>query len=129
MKAPIFTWFNAWHNAPCQYWPQKASKPVHIYGSNVVDILLIIGTLDAATPFEGSLEVRRRFPRARLIAKLGGMAPTLQPDLNQCVSTWIAKYLESSDFPTRQSHNNPDAPCLPLREPNPEIDEQNMQEE
>ncbi|CAF5102694.1 unnamed protein product, partial [Rotaria sp. Silwood1] len=50
--------------------PQTASKPVHISGSNVVDILLIIGTLDAATPFEGSLEVRRRFPRARLIAKL-----------------------------------------------------------
>ncbi|CAF3982423.1 unnamed protein product [Rotaria sp. Silwood1] len=128
-KAPIFTWYNAWHNAPCQYWPQKANKPVHINGSNIGDILLIIGTLDAPTPFEGSLEVRRRFPRARLIAKPGGMAHALKPGLNQCVTTWIAKYLESGDLPTRKSHNGPDAICPPLPEPNPEIDEQHMQDE
>lgn len=128
-KAPFFTWYNAWHNAPCQYWPQQASKPVHVNGKNVGDILLISETLDAATPYEGSLEVRRRFPRARLLAKPGGMAHGLKPAVNPCVLTSVTKYLESGELPTRKSHDGPDATCPPLPEPNPEEDQQYMEKE
>ena len=67
------TWGNAWFNAPCIFWPAKASKPVNVTGSKVkAGILLIDETLDAATPYSGSLEVRKRFPTSRLIALPGG---------------------------------------------------------
>ncbi|MBV9384749.1 MAG: alpha/beta fold hydrolase, partial [Streptosporangiaceae bacterium] len=59
-KAPFETWANAWFNAPCIFWPAKPSKPVDVTGSKVkAGILLIDETLDAATPYSGSLEVRK----------------------------------------------------------------------
>jgi hypothetical protein len=71
-KAPFVTWGNAWFNGPYQYWPAKPGRPVDVDGRHVDSVLLIDETLDAATPFEGSLEVRRRYPGARLIAEPGG---------------------------------------------------------
>ena len=43
-----------------------------IDGSKVKSLLMVNETLDAATPYAGSLEVRKRFPKARLIAEPGG---------------------------------------------------------
>ena len=31
--APFVTWGNAWFNAPCIYWPARASRPVNINGT------------------------------------------------------------------------------------------------
>jgi pimeloyl-ACP methyl ester carboxylesterase len=62
-KAPYETWSNAWFNAPCLYWPAPAHQPVKIDGSKVKSTLLIDETLDAATPYTGSLEVRKLFGR------------------------------------------------------------------
>ena len=66
------TWDNTWFNAPCLYWPAPSGTPVDIDGSKVQSALLLDETLDAATPFEGSLEVRARFPNSSLIARPGG---------------------------------------------------------
>ena len=71
-KAPFVTWDNTWFNAPCLYWPAPSGTPVDIDGSKVQSALLLDETLDAATPFEGSLEVRSRFPGSSLIAGPGG---------------------------------------------------------
>jgi hypothetical protein len=74
--APFLTWYNAWFNGPCLYWPARAQKPVKIgsdgSGNAIRSALLIDETLDAATPFPGSLEVRKLFPHSVLLAEPGG---------------------------------------------------------
>ncbi|MGZ4249954.1 MAG: alpha/beta hydrolase [Solirubrobacteraceae bacterium] len=73
-RAPFETWGSAWFNGPCTNWPGRAGRPVQIDGSRVNSALLIDETLDAATPFPGSLEVRTLFPHASLIAEPGAPA-------------------------------------------------------
>jgi pimeloyl-ACP methyl ester carboxylesterase len=118
-KAPFETWGNAWFNAPCLYWPAKAHKPLRIDGSNVPSALLIDETLDAATPFSGSLEVRSLFPNAVLLAEPGGTshADSLFGDL--CVDNTIANYLALGQLPPRVAGNGPDLTCKPLPVPVP----------
>jgi pimeloyl-ACP methyl ester carboxylesterase len=118
-KAPFETWGNAWFNAPCLYWPARAHKPLKIDGSKVPSALLIDETLDAATPFSGSLEVRSLFRKAVLLAEPGGTthANSLFGDL--CVDNTIANYLALGQLPARLPGNGPDLLCKPLPVPVP----------
>jgi pimeloyl-ACP methyl ester carboxylesterase len=118
-KAPYFTWQNAWFNAPCLYWPAKAAKPVKVDGSKVQSVLMIDETLDAATPFEGSLEVRKRFPGAVLIAEPGGTSHAITPRGNACVDNKIADYLATGALPARKPGGQADVECAPLPLPVP----------
>ncbi len=54
-KYPFATWLNNWFNAPCFTWAAAAHNPVDIDGSGVGPILMVDETLDAATPYPGSL--------------------------------------------------------------------------
>jgi pimeloyl-ACP methyl ester carboxylesterase len=118
-KAPFLTWDNAWYNAPCLYWPARAHKPLKIDGSQVASALLIDETLDAATPFSGSLEVRSLFQNAVLLAEPGGTthADSLFGDL--CVDNTIANYLALGQLPARLAGHSPDVLCKPLPVPVP----------
>ena len=118
-KAPLITWDNAWYNAPCQYWPQKASTLVNIDGAKIGGILLIGETLDAATTFEGSLEVRRLFPNARLIGEPGGTTHAGSLNGNTCVDDPIIKYLQFGELPPRKAGDGADVECKPLPQPVP----------
>jgi hypothetical protein len=69
---PFLTWNNAWYNSPCRYWAAQPGTPVNVDGSHIPGILLISETNDAATPFGGALEVRRRYPHAVLVEGVGG---------------------------------------------------------
>jgi hypothetical protein len=117
--APFETWANAWFNAPCLYWPARAHVPVRINGSGVHSALLVDETLDAATPFPGSLEVRKLFPHAVLLAEPGGTnhADSLSGDV--CVDSTIANYLAAGQLPARKAGGGPDALCKPLAPPVP----------
>ncbi|HVS68715.1 MAG TPA: alpha/beta hydrolase, partial [Mycobacteriales bacterium] len=110
-KYPFLTWNNAWYNAPCLYWKGKQRTPIQIRGKRTPSVLLIDETLDAATPYEGSLEVRRRYPHASLIAEPGGTthADSLSGDM--CVDNKVAAYLEDGSRPARRSWDGPDAVC------------------
>jgi len=119
LRAPFETWGNAWFNAPCAFWPAKAHKPVNVNGSHVAPILLIDETLDAATPFTGSLEVRRRFPKASLLAEPGGTSHADSLFGNACVDNTIAAYLATGALPPRKPGNGPDTTCAPLPVPVP----------
>ncbi len=121
-QAPFETWGNAWFNAPCLYWPGKARKPVKIDGRKVASALLIGETLDAATPFEGSLEVRRRYPNSALIAEPGGTTHAGSLSGNACVDDKIADYLLTGKLPHRRSGDRADAICDPLPQPDPTAD-------
>ena len=118
-KAPFETWANAWFNAPCLYWPAPAHRPLRINGTHVKSALLIDETLDAATPFTGSLEVRSLYPNAVLLAEPGGTthADSLSGDL--CVDGTIASYLALGQLPERKPGGGPDATCKPLPVPVP----------
>jgi pimeloyl-ACP methyl ester carboxylesterase len=118
-QAPFETWGNAWFNAPCLYWPAKAHKPVKVDGRKVASALLISETLDAATPFEGSIEVRRRYPHSALIAEPGGTTHAGSLGGNACVDDQIADYLLTGKLPRRKSGDRPDALCDPLPQPVP----------
>ncbi|HEX8008308.1 MAG TPA: alpha/beta fold hydrolase [Trebonia sp.] len=118
-QAPFETWDNAWFNAPCLYWPAKAHTPLSINGSRVRSALLIDETLDAATPYPGSLEVRKLYPHAVLLAEPGGTthADSLSGDL--CVDGTIANYLALGQLPKRVPGGGPDLTCKPLPVPVP----------
>jgi pimeloyl-ACP methyl ester carboxylesterase len=118
-RYPFFTWGNAWFNAPCVFWHAPPGSPVKVNGRRVPGILLIDETRDAATPFAGSLEVRRRYPRASLIAEPGGTSHANSLAGNACVDDQIAAYLADGTLPPRKPGNRPDAICAPLPQPVP----------
>jgi len=111
--ASFETWPNTWFNMPCRTWPAKAGKPVQVDGSAAPPALLIDETLDAATPYEGSLEVRSRFPRSRLLAEPGGVSHAASLQGNACVDGTIARYLDTGALPARRPGRTADATCAP----------------
>jgi pimeloyl-ACP methyl ester carboxylesterase len=118
-KYPFLTWNNAWYNAPCLYWKAHAHSPVKIQGKRTASVLLVDETLDAATPYEGSLEVRRLYPHSSLIAEPGGTTHADSLSGDKCVDNKIAAYLKDGTRPPRKSWDGPDAVCSPLPPPHP----------
>lgn len=118
-RAPLSTWSNTWFNLPCLSWPARSQQPVTINGSKVASTLMINETLDAATPYAGSIEVRRLFPGARLIAEPGGTTHAGSLFGDACVDDAIANYLATGALPARRSGNRADKTCAPLPQPTP----------
>jgi len=109
---PYLAWDNTWYNMPCLTWRASAHTPLQPYGSKVtVPVLLINETRDAATPYSGALEVRRRFPTASLIAGLGGTTHAGSLSGVSCVDDAIAAYLADGTVPTRKSGSTYDLGC------------------
>ncbi|MFB3737779.1 MAG: alpha/beta fold hydrolase [Candidatus Velamenicoccus archaeovorus] len=117
-QAPFFTWGNAWFNAPCVFWSVPAGTPVTVTG-DATPVLLIDETLDAATPFTGSLYVRSVFLNSVLLAEPGGTTHAGSLFGNECVDGAIADYLADGTLPPRQSGAGPDLECDPLPPPVP----------
>ena len=118
-RAPLETWGNAWYNAPCLFWPAPAHPPVKVDGRGVTSALLIDQTLDAPTPFEGSLQVRRLFPSSSLIALPGGTTHASSLSGNACLDDQVASYLASGARPPRVPGDGPDTTCAPSPQPTP----------
>ncbi|MDQ1663770.1 MAG: hypothetical protein QOJ68_3750 [Blastococcus sp.] len=119
VRASFETWPNTWFNAPCLFWPAKPHRPVTVDGRAAPPALLIDETLDAATPFGGSLEVRALFPRARLLAEPGGTTHADSLSGNPCVDGAVARYLGAGTLPPRQPGRAADVTCPPLPPPAP----------
>ena len=118
-RAPFETWGNAWYNAPCRDWAGEPGKPVAVDGSKAPPLLLISETLDAATPFSGSLEVRKRFPRSALIEGVGGTTHAGSLFGNRCVDHAVADYLATGALPRRVKADRSDKQCKPIAPPDP----------
>lgn len=118
-KYPFLTWANAWFNSPCLYWGGTAHRPVTINGRATKSALLIDETLDAATPYAGSVEVRKLYPHSSLIAEPGGTTHADSLFGDACVDDKVASYLKTGHRPARRHGNGPDATCKPLPRPNP----------
>ncbi|HWS38776.1 MAG TPA: alpha/beta hydrolase [Actinoplanes sp.] len=118
-KAPFETWGNAWYNAPCRHWAADAGPAVEVDGSKAPPLLMISETLDAATPFAGALEARRRFPRSVLLEGVGGTTHAGSLYGNACVDDTIADYLATGVLPGRVKANRSDKQCTPIAQPTP----------
>lgn len=118
-EAPFVTWGNAWFNGPCSWWPGRPATPVQVNGSHISNALLIDETLDAATPFPGSLEVRKLFPHSVLLAEPGGTTHADSLSGNLCVDGTIADYLTTGALPARNNGAPWDKTCPPLPVPDP----------
>lgn len=117
--APFETWGNAWFNESCRHWPAAFGKAQKIDGYKVPSVLMINETLDAATPYPGSLEVRSRYPGARLIAVPGGTTHSNSLNGNACVDDQIADYLLTGKKPARKGGDRADTTCEALPQPDP----------
>jgi len=116
---PFETWGNAWFNAPCKFWQADAGEAPEVHSDQ--EALLISGTEDAATPYEGSLSVRERLPESRLIAMVGETTHAASLSGNECVDGRIAEYLRSGKLPTRiPSEDTADVVCSGLPDPVPD---------
>jgi pimeloyl-ACP methyl ester carboxylesterase len=114
-KAPFETWGNTWYNAPCLNWPAKAKHRLHIHQkAGVPNFLLINETSDAATPYSGALEVRKRFHKARLIAGVGGTTHAGSLSGVSCTDNRIAHYLATGKVPKRVKGKHADVKCPPV---------------
>jgi hypothetical protein len=81
---------------------------------------MIDETLDGATPFTGSLEVRRRFPSASLIEGVGGTTHAGSLSGVSCTDRRIGRYLLNGAVPRRTSGNHSDLKCPPVPQPDPQ---------
>jgi pimeloyl-ACP methyl ester carboxylesterase len=118
-RAPFYTWGNAWFNGPCLFWPAPFHPAVRIDGSKVKSLLMIDQTLDAATPYPGSLYVRSIYPGASLIAEPGGTTHADTLFGNACVDDQIAQYLATGAKAPRLPGYRADTYCAPLPQPVP----------
>ena len=115
-KAPFEAWGNAWFNAACAFWPVRGpAKPEKIGAAGLPPILLLQGTLDAATPYAGALVVRRLLPTSRLVVTEGsgnhGQSLSFPP--NQCVNGYLNRYLADGSLPAHPGLVNATCQALP----------------
>lgn len=114
--APFQAWDNAWFNAACAYWPVHApAKPLQIKSNGLPGILMIQGTLDAATPYAGAQQAHRLLRAARMVVVLGGgnHGQSLSNPPDMCVDGYLNRYLSSGALPQRPGLVNATCPAPP----------------
>jgi pimeloyl-ACP methyl ester carboxylesterase len=100
--APFYAWGNTWFNAACAFWPVKGpAQPLQIKGEGLPGILMLQGTLDAATPYAGAQNAHKLLPTARMVVVVGdgNHGQSLAYPANQCVMTYLDSYLSTGALP------------------------------
>jgi hypothetical protein len=118
--APFEAWDNAWYNAACAYWPVTGpATPMKIGASGLPGILMLQGTLDAATPYAGAQVAHSDLPTARMVVVEGGgnHGQSLESPANACVQNYLNNYLASGALPSGTGQVN--ATCPAVAPPNP----------
>ncbi|MFC4031772.1 alpha/beta hydrolase [Streptomyces polygonati] len=91
---PFLTWSNAWLNLPCATWPVPQRTPVTVHGGRGLPGVLIVQSVrDAATPYDGALEVHRRLEGSRLITERDAGSHGVTGLVNPCVNDRVDDYL------------------------------------
>jgi len=114
--APFQAWDNAWYNAACAFWPVKGpAKPLQIKGAGLPGILMLQGTLDAATPYAGAQNAHKLVPSARMVVVQGGgnHGQSLEQPSNACVQGYLNGYLATGALPTAHGLVNATCPAVP----------------
>ena len=118
--APYQAWDNAWYNAACAFWPVKGpAQPMKIGASGLPGILMLQGTLDAATPYAGAQDAHQDLPTARMVVVEGGgnHGQSLESPPDNCVQGYLNNYLANGALPEQPGLVN--ATCAPVPDPTP----------
>ncbi|MEV8017175.1 alpha/beta hydrolase [Streptomyces sp. NPDC086554] len=113
--APFETWDNAWMNLPCAYWPAPRQRPVDVRTDEgeLPPTLILQAERDAATPYEGAVELNRRLRGSVLVTEREAGTHGIAGGPNQCVNGHLEAYLLEGRLPVRR------AACAPHKEPEP----------
>jgi pimeloyl-ACP methyl ester carboxylesterase len=113
--APFETWDNVWMNLPCAYWPVPRQKPLDVrtLPGALAPVLILAAERDAATPYEGAVELQRRLSGSVLVTENGAGTHGIAGGPNSCVNGYLDAYLLEGRLPKRR------AACAPHAEPKP----------
>jgi pimeloyl-ACP methyl ester carboxylesterase len=118
--APFQAWDNAWFNAACAFWPVTGpAKPFQVNGAKLPPVLMLQGTLDAATPYAGAQAAHKLLPTARMVVVEGGgnHGQSLESPSDSCVQNYLNSYLADGAVPEKPGLVN--ATCQPVPDPTP----------
>ncbi|MFF0696846.1 alpha/beta hydrolase [Streptomyces tendae] len=111
---PFMTWANAWMNLPCATWPVKQQTPLNVKtGKGLPPVLIVQSERDAATPYEGAVELHQRFKGSRLITERDAGSHGVTGLVNPCVNDRVDTYLLTGKVDAR------DVTCAPHATPKP----------
>jgi len=114
--APFYAWGNAWFNAACAFWPVPGpARPLQISGAGLPGILMLQGTLDAATPYAGAQDAHKLLPSARMVVVEGGgnHGQSLENPSDSCVQGYVNAYLATGALPDAPGLVNATCPAVP----------------
>ncbi|WP_371668575.1 alpha/beta hydrolase [Streptomyces sp. NBC_00289] len=113
--APFETWDNVWTNLPCAYWPAPRQEPLDVRtGPGELPATLILAAeRDAATPYDGALELHRRLSGSVLVTERDSGTHGIAGGPNACVNGYLDAYLLDGRLPVRH------AACAAHPEPEP----------
>ncbi|MEU1460897.1 alpha/beta hydrolase [Streptomyces sp. NPDC005727] len=111
---PFMTWANAWMNLPCATWPAKQHTPVEV-GTHrgLPQVLIVQSTHDAATPYQGAVELHKRFKGSRLITERDAGSHGVTSLVNPCINDRVDAYLLGGKL------DSADVTCAPHATPKP----------
>ncbi|MET8411386.1 alpha/beta hydrolase [Streptomyces sp. NPDC005195] len=114
-RAPFETWDNVWMNLPCAYWPVPRQRPLDVrtLPGVLAPTLILAAERDAATPYQGALELQRRLSGSVLVTENGAGTHGIGGGPNKCVNAYLDAYLLTGGLPERP------AMCAPRAEPRP----------
>jgi len=113
--APFETWDNVWANLPCAYWPVPRQKPLDVRTNPgaLPPTLILAAERDAATPYDGALELHRRLSDSVLVTERDAGTHGIGGGPNRCVNGYLDAYLLDGRLPRLR------ATCAPHAEPKP----------
>ncbi|WP_369190591.1 alpha/beta hydrolase [Streptomyces sp. R08] len=113
--APFETWDNVWMNLPCAYWPAPRQEPLDVRTGpgELPPVLIMAAERDAATPYDGALELQRRLSGSVLVTERDAGTHGIAGGSNKCVNGYLDAYLLEGRLPERR------AACAPHQEPKP----------
>ncbi|MFD7708678.1 alpha/beta hydrolase [Streptomyces sp. NPDC059786] len=113
--APFETWDNVWLNLPCAYWSGPRQRPLDVrtLPGELPPTLILAAERDAAAPYEGALELRRRLPGAALVTERDAGTHGIAGGANRCVNARLEAYLLRGEVPGEGTQ------CAPHPEPRP----------
>ncbi|MGP2442780.1 alpha/beta hydrolase, partial [Streptomyces sp. JW3] len=114
-RAPFETWDNVWTNLPCAYWRAPRQRPLDVRTApgELPPVLILAAERDAATPYAGALQLRRRLAGSVLVTERDAGTHGIAGGPNACVNGHVEAYLLEGRLPAR------DASCAPRPAPRP----------
>ncbi|WP_371584383.1 alpha/beta hydrolase [Streptomyces sp. NBC_01314] len=111
---PFMTWANAWMNLPCATWQSKQYTPLTVKTKEgLPPVLIVQAERDAATPYEGAVELHKRFKGSRLITEKNAGSHGVTGLVNPCVNERVDTYLLTGEV------GGADVTCAPHATPTP----------